>query len=88
MLDPRTLRQSFDQCTELSALCPVEATVLGYIPNLGSSIFFALTFGLCTIAAAGLGVWKRTWTYGAAITCGLVLETVGKFPDPHLTSDM
>ncbi|KAG9251916.1 RTA1 like protein-domain-containing protein [Emericellopsis atlantica] len=46
---------SFDSCTELSPQCPVEATVLGYRPNLGSSYFFAIAFGICTIAAASLG---------------------------------
>lgn len=68
----------FDQCTEVSLLCPVEATVLGYAPNLGSGIFFSVAFGILTIAAGVLGVWKRTWTFGAAITLGLLLEMLGK----------
>ena len=68
---------SFDDCTELSPLCPVEATVLGYTPNLGSSVFFTIAFGLCLIAAAVLGVWKKTWTFGAALTAGLILEMSG-----------
>ncbi|KYK59113.1 RTA1 domain protein [Drechmeria coniospora] len=66
-----------DRCHEVSALCPVEATVLGYYPNLGSSIFFTVAFGLCLVAAVPLAVWKRTWTYGAAVTLGLILETAG-----------
>ncbi|GJN69796.1 hypothetical protein PLIIFM63780_000007 [Purpureocillium lilacinum] len=64
-------------CTEVSFACPVEGTVLGYYPNLGSGIFFAIAFALCLFAAAGLGAWKRTWTYCAAITVGLILETAG-----------
>ena len=68
----------FDRCSEVSLLCPVEATVLGYAPNLGSGIFFSIAFGILTIAAGVLGVWKRTWTYCIAITLGLVLETLGK----------
>ena len=72
-------RGSFDACDQVSAFCPVEATVLGYYPNLGSGIFFAIAFGLCTIAAGVLGVWKRTWTFGAATTLGLLLETLGGF---------
>lgn len=70
-------RGSFDSCTEVSLLCPVEATVLGYYPNLGSGIFFSIAFGMCMIAAGVLGVWKRTWTFGAAITVGLLLEMLG-----------
>lgn len=73
----------FDRCTEVSSLCPVEATVLGYTPNLGSGIFFSVAFGVLTIAAGVLGVWKRTWTFGAAITLGLLLETLGKRNRTH-----
>ncbi|KAF7559634.1 hypothetical protein G7046_g4517 [Stylonectria norvegica] len=68
---------SFDECTEVSDICPVSATVLGYYPSLGASIFFALAFGVLTIAAGVLGVWKRTWTFGVAITIGLLLECLG-----------
>lgn len=71
-------RGGFDRCEELSPYCPVEATVLGYAPNLGSSIFFTVAFGLCLVAAAVLGVWKKTWTFAAAICAGLILETSGK----------
>jgi hypothetical protein len=70
-------RARFDDCSEISALCPVEATVLGYYPNFGASIFFAIAFGLLLVAALGLSAWKRTWTYGAAIGIGLVLEMAG-----------
>lgn len=73
------MRHSFKTCVEVSDICPVEATVLGYYPNRGSGIFFAVAFALCMIAAAVLGVWKRTWTFGAAITVGLILETAGRY---------
>ncbi|KAF4995307.1 hypothetical protein FGRMN_5206 [Fusarium graminum] len=68
---------SFDDCTDISALCPVEATVLGYVPNKGSSFFFTIAFGLLFLSAVGVGVWKRTWTYAATLGAGLLLETVG-----------
>jgi hypothetical protein len=71
-------RASWDKCHQVSALCPVEATVLGYYPNLGSGIFFTLAFGACLVAALSIGIYKRTWTYTAAITIGLVLETAGQ----------
>lgn len=72
------VRASMKVCTEISDLCPVEYTVLGYYPNLGSSIFFSIAFGICTIAAAYLAVWKRTWTYSAPVFVGLLLETLGE----------
>ncbi|KAH7319835.1 putative RTA1 domain protein [Stachybotrys elegans] len=70
-------RRPFDECHEVSAFCPVEATVLGYYPNLGSGIFFTIGFGSLFIAAAILSVWKRTWSFGGFICAGLVLEMSG-----------
>lgn len=69
--------KSFDECTEVTPDCPVGATVLGYVPNLGSSIFFGVAFGLLIIASLGLGIWKRTWTYCAAVSVGVFLECLG-----------
>ncbi|KAK2589705.1 hypothetical protein QQS21_012616 [Conoideocrella luteorostrata] len=66
-----------DKCTQVSDLCRVQDTVLGYYPNLGSGYFFSVAFGICLIAAVSLGVWKKTWTYTAAIAVGLILETAG-----------
>lgn len=73
------LRASFMACEELSIYCPVEATVLGYAPNMGASIFFAVAFGLAAVATIGIGIWKRTWTFTAAVGLGAVLETMGSF---------
>lgn len=73
-------RGSFDRCSEVSPECPVGATVLGYYPNLGASIFFAIAFGLCFIASMFLGIRSKTWTFTASIGLGLALETAGKHP--------
>lgn len=75
----RAERHSYDECTEVSAFCPVEATVLGYYPNKGGNIFFALCFGVLTIASLVLGIWKRTWTFAATLTAGIFLETCGMY---------
>ncbi|EXU96797.1 RTA1 like domain protein [Metarhizium robertsii] len=75
MSDSNGPRVSVTRCTEVSASCPVDETVLGYYPNLGSGIFFTIAFGTCLIAAFSLGMWKKT--YMAAITIGLILETAG-----------
>ncbi|KAL6872789.1 RTA1 like domain-containing protein [Trichoderma novae-zelandiae] len=64
-------------CLEVSALCPVEATVLGYYPNLGSGIFFAIVFGVLTVASLVLGIWKKTYTYAIGLSIGLLLEMLG-----------
>ncbi|CEI68899.1 hypothetical protein FVEN_g11967 [Fusarium venenatum] len=68
---------TFDACTDVTDLCPVEATVLGYVPNKGSSYFFTICFAVLFLSAVGIGIWKRTWTYAATLGAGLLLETVG-----------
>ncbi|KAI1104075.1 RTA1-domain-containing protein [Jackrogersella minutella] len=68
---------SYRACTEVSPRCPVEATVLGYYPNLGVNAFLAAAFGLCTIGLVTTGIWKRTWGYSAALTVGCILEFAG-----------
>ncbi|GKU03517.1 hypothetical protein FLAG1_06140 [Fusarium langsethiae] len=68
---------SFDECTDITDLCPVGATVLGYVPNKGSSYFFLICFAILFLSAVGIGIWKRTWTYAATLGAGLLLETVG-----------
>ncbi|KAF6805020.1 RTA1 like protein [Colletotrichum sojae] len=71
------LRRPFKECTEVSAFCPVELTVLAYYPNFGANIFFAIAFGLVVLVSGVLGTWKRTWTFMGFVTGGCVLETVG-----------
>ncbi|KAH7176917.1 RTA1 like protein-domain-containing protein [Dactylonectria macrodidyma] len=70
-------RVDFSACEKVTAACPIEASTLGYGPNLGASIFFAIGFGLLFIASVTLGIWKKTYTYAAAIALGLLLETLG-----------
>ncbi|KAI2619048.1 RTA1-domain-containing protein [Hypomontagnella submonticulosa] len=68
---------SFKLCEEVGPYCPVEATVLGYYPNLGVNAFLAAAFGLCMIGLIFTGIWKRTWGYSAALTAGCILEFAG-----------
>lgn len=72
-----TMVEPYKNCVDVTPECPVRATVLGYYPNLGSGYFFTIMFGLCLIGTVVLGVSKRTWTFTAALTCGLILETAG-----------
>lgn len=77
--EPGDLRASFKSCEEVSLLCPIEATVLGYAPNLGASIFFTVAFGIVAIATIAIGVRAKTWTFMAALSLGCILETLGSF---------
>lgn len=70
----------FEMCTEVSDLCPVSATTLGYYPNLGINIFFAIGFGIATLALVGVlasGRVPRTWAYSCFLTAGAALELAG-----------
>ncbi|OTB06253.1 hypothetical protein M426DRAFT_114563 [Hypoxylon sp. CI-4A] len=72
-----TQHRSYKDCLEVSVYCPVEATVLGYYPNLGVNAFLSAGFGLCIIGLIVTGIWKRTWGYSTALTAGCVLEFAG-----------
>ncbi|KAI1079156.1 RTA1-domain-containing protein [Whalleya microplaca] len=74
-------------CTEVSALCPVEATVLGYYPNLGVNVFLSVGFGICIFGLIVTGIWKRTWGYSIALTAGCILEFVGYIARVQLHSN-
>lgn len=76
-------------CTEVNLFCPVEATTLGYYPNLGANAFFCAAFGLCAVGTIVIGIWKRTWTFAMVVGAGLILETVGASllcPNPRCSS--
>ena len=71
------LGAAFRSCDDVSLICPVEATVLGYAPNLGASIFFTIAFALLGAATVWIGVRARTWTFMAALALGCILEMMG-----------
>lgn len=71
------LAQYYYSCKEVSPTCPVEATTLGYYPNRGINIFFAIGFGIATIVTLFFGVRKKTWSYMSFIAAGSALELAG-----------
>ncbi|KAL2262311.1 hypothetical protein VTK26DRAFT_1771 [Humicola hyalothermophila] len=71
------LANYYYSCHEVTPTCPVEATTLGYHPNRGINIFFAVAYALATIVTLVFGVWKRTWSYMAFIAAGCALELAG-----------
>ncbi|KAE8393495.1 RTA1 like protein-domain-containing protein [Aspergillus alliaceus] len=68
---------SYKTCTEVTPLCPVEATTYGYYPNYGGNIFFAVFFGLCGLFQLGFGIYFRSWTLMVALVVGTFLEMAG-----------
>jgi hypothetical protein len=67
-------------CNQVSATCPVKATTLGYFPNRGINIFFAIGFAAAAIVTLVLGLRKKTWSYTAFIAAGSALELAGGCP--------
>lgn len=78
MADNSTHYKPYKSCKEVSDLCPVELTTLGYYPNVGINIFFAIGFGIALIAVLTTGIWKKTWSYMGFIAAGSVLELAGR----------
>jgi hypothetical protein len=69
----------FYLCNEVTPICPVEATTLGYYPNKGINTFFAIAFGAAAVVTFVVGTWKKTWSYMVFITMGCSLELAGEF---------
>ena len=65
------------ECLEISAECPVEASIYGYYPNLGANVFFLVVFLLAAVAHVFATVRWRTWTFGIVMFWGGVAETIG-----------
>ncbi|KAK3329276.1 RTA1 like protein-domain-containing protein [Apodospora peruviana] len=74
---PAGFRPSYETCAEVSALCPVQLTTLGYYPNQGVNLFLAIGFALAAVTTIFFGVWKRTWGYSIAVAAGCILECAG-----------
>ncbi|CAK7222918.1 hypothetical protein SBRCBS47491_005027 [Sporothrix bragantina] len=76
-----TAAHPFKDCTEVSKACPVQATTLGYYPNVGINAFFAVGFGIATLALLiplFFGLFKRrTWAYSCFVAAGAALELAG-----------
>lgn len=73
-------------CHEVTSRCPVEATVLGYRPNLTVNVVLAVVFCLCMIFNAATSSWSRAWGYSAFLVAGCSLEFAGRVILHHISS--
>ncbi|KAL8721581.1 MAG: hypothetical protein Q9181_007679, partial [Wetmoreana brouardii] len=67
----------YDDCTEVTAFCTVEATTYAYRPDLAANIFFIAVFGICLGIQFIQGIKWHTWTYMIAMTFGCLGEVIG-----------
>lgn len=68
---------SIRDCTEVSPLCPVEATTYGYYPVLGVNATLCAVFGLLGLLQLALALLTRVRAYSIVIACGCLLECLG-----------
>jgi hypothetical protein len=68
---------SFDNCDQVSFLCPVEATTYGAYFNLAACVIFTVIFALLFIYQIGLMIWGRTWSFSTFLLIGTAFELMG-----------
>ena len=57
--------------------CPKSYAVLQYVPSLGGNALFLAWFIIIFVAQSVIGIYKRTWTFFAAMIGGCILEVIG-----------
>ncbi|KAF4466955.1 phospholipid-translocating ATPase [Fusarium albosuccineum] len=58
-------------------LCPLEASLLRYRPNIPANVVFIAVFGVSMAVHAFQGVKSKTWGFMASMLAGCVLEILG-----------
>lgn len=58
-------------------LCPLEASLLQYQPNVPANGIFIAVFGLLMLVHTWQGVKTRTWGFMSSMIVGCILEIVG-----------
>lgn len=68
---------NYNNCKEVSLLCPVEATVYGDYFTLGACIFFVAAHSVLLLAQTYLGIKSRAWSFSAYLAVGTIFELMG-----------
>ncbi|KAL2755349.1 hypothetical protein ACRALDRAFT_1082382 [Sodiomyces alcalophilus JCM 7366] len=68
---------SFNSCTEVNAMCPVEASLYGDYFTMGACVFFVVAFGLNAAAQGWLTYKSRAWSFGVYLAIGTLMEMIG-----------
>jgi hypothetical protein len=70
-------QESTQNCTAISALCPVDQTIYGYYPSLPVNAFFCGAFGILLAIQLVQGLKFKTWTFMIAMGFGCLGEAIG-----------
>lgn len=68
-----------DNCMSVSDLCPVEATIYGYRPNLPANALLVGLFALAAILQLGLGIRGKTYFFAGVMVLGSIGEAIGYY---------
>ncbi|KAL8937646.1 MAG: hypothetical protein Q9211_003580 [Gyalolechia sp. 1 TL-2023] len=71
------MADNYDNCTQVTDYCVVEATIYGYRPNLGANIFLLVIFAVFGVIQMVQGLRWRTWTFMIAMALGSLTEVIG-----------
>ncbi|KAM5357029.1 hypothetical protein ACJZ2D_016689 [Fusarium nematophilum] len=75
----------YDNCTEVSELCPIETTATGSVLSFGAAIFFISSFSLLLLLQAYFGIKARTWSFMTWFGIGTSLEILGHLARARLS---
>lgn len=64
-------------CVGDESVCPTEASIYGYKPDVPSTAFFLALFALCGFVNIYFGVRYKTWTYMVALGLGCFTMALG-----------
>ena len=77
-IDPQDIKPpNYNNCDDVSVLCPVSATVYGDYFNLGACIFFVAAHSVLLLAQTYLGIRSRAWSYAGYLAIGTIFELMG-----------
>ena len=66
-----------NNCTDISDVCPVQASIYGYYPSLGGNAFFAAFFGICLVVQLFQGLKWKSRAFMIALVFGCLGESIG-----------
>ena len=65
------------QCTDISADCPISKSFYGYSPSLIPNVILLVIFSLALLAHGVQGVYYRAWSTLIAMGWGCICEMLG-----------
>ncbi|USW48415.1 Putative RTA-like protein [Septoria linicola] len=85
---PAGFTPSYDTCSGVSQLCPVQASIYGYRPALGPNVLFAALHTILFVVHLFLGFRMKGYALPTWLTMGIGLQMVGWYARVALYQDV